>query len=102
MRHILIIKHSRSENYTSALEEKIQSSTQLELTIREHPNGDIRDLHPDILLVTTDRREVMPHILEAFYRNIPIIQLFAGAVGEATHDDLARHAITRMAYVLWL
>ena len=100
-----MVTHSRSERYTSALEAEIRLSDKLTLLQYE---GDSTLPHSrtcynflfkdiDIFLVHSDRREIFPFVVEAFYRNILIVQLFAGAIGEGTHDDLARHAITRMA-----
>ena len=97
-RRILMVSQSRSERYTNALEAKINASDKLELDHYLYtPNHNDLSNDIDLFLVHSDRREILPIVVEAFYRNIPIVQLFAGAVGQGTHDDLARHAITRMA-----
>lgn len=58
----------------------------------------IHSLHPDIILVLGDRGEMLAGAIAGIYMSIPVAHIAGGDV-TSTVDDIARHAITKLAHI---
>ena len=70
-------------------------------TIYKKTDEAIKKVKPNIVVVPTDRREMVPVALAAFYQNIPIAHFLGGAKGVGTHDDIIRHVISMLAHIIF-
>ncbi len=57
-----------------------------------------RELEPDLLLLLGDRVEILGAAAAANYLNIPVVHIHGGDITR-TADEVARHAITKLAHV---
>lgn len=58
----------------------------------------IEMIHPDIIMVTGDRGEMLAGAIVGAHMNIPVAHLHGGEVS-GTVDELIRHAITKFAHI---
>ena len=56
-------------------------------------------LKPDILVLLGDRFEILAAAQAAMVAAIPLAHIGGGDYGEATHDNITRHCITKMAHL---
>lgn len=56
-------------------------------------------LQPDIIVVLGDRFEILAAAQAAMVIPIPIAHIGGGDYGEATHDNITRHCVTKMAHL---
>lgn len=58
----------------------------------------IKELKPDVILILGDRAEMLAGAIVGVYLGVPVAHIHGGDVS-STVDDLARHAITKLAAV---
>ena len=59
----------------------------------------LKQSHPDVLLVLGDRYEILATVIAAHLQRIPIAHIGGGDVTEGSYDDAMRDAISRMASI---
>jgi GDP/UDP-N,N'-diacetylbacillosamine 2-epimerase (hydrolysing) len=58
----------------------------------------LRNIKPDLILIISDRYEMLVGPLVAIPNNIPTFHFFGGAVTEGAIDELIRHSLTKMSH----
>ncbi len=62
----------------------------------------LSNVKPDIVLIPTDRYEMVLSALVVFRQNIPIAHFHAGDISFGTPDDIYRHIISMMSSLLFV
>ena len=70
--------------------------------ISRYASARLSAMKPDILIVPTDRREMVPVAMTAFYMNIPVFHFLGGIYTfSGTWDDVGRHVISCFSHIIF-
>lgn len=70
-------------------------------TLADYAKSWFKRLEPDIVVVPTDRSEMIPVALTSFYMNIPTFHLYGGTFGSGIHDEFARFIISKCSHIIF-
>ena len=115
-RLVTVCTASRSEKHLVApIIKRIAESPRLELdllsldpTLPFHEIVRLAESHlgeyePSIVLIPTDRREMVPVAMVSFFLNIPTFHFLGGTYSYSmTHDDVSRHVISMFSHIVFV